>query len=43
MSFISKIVRDRVISDKFWTLGVLKTTPLGPLKNLDFTEFWPLS
>ena len=43
MSFISKTVRDRAISEKFWTPGVPRTTPLLHLKNFDFPEFWPPS
>ena len=39
MSFKSNIVKDRVISGKFWTHWILRTTPLGPLKNLDFFNF----
>ena len=40
MSFISKTVRDRMILGQFWTPRVLSTTPLTPLKNLDFSDFW---
>ena len=41
MLFISKTVRDRGISGKIWTHRVLSTTPLAPLKNLDFFKFQP--
>ena len=37
--FISKTVKDRVISGKFQTLWVIRTTPLGPLKNLELPVF----
>ena len=43
MLFISKTVRDRGILGKFWTPRVLTTTPLAPLKNLDFSVFRPTS
>ena len=43
MSFISKTIRDRAISGKFWTAMVPKTTPLLHLKNFDFSEFRPPS
>ena len=39
MSFISKTIRDRAILGKFWTPRVLSSTPLAPLKNLDFSYF----
>ena len=39
MSFISKTIRNRVIPGKFGTPRVLSTTPLTPLKNLDFSDF----
>ena len=35
MSFILNTVRDRAILGKFWTLRVLSSTPLVPMKNLD--------
>ena len=34
-----KTIRDRAISGKFWIHRVIRTTPLGPLKNEDFSEF----
>ena len=40
MLFILKIVRDGVISGKFMTPWDLRTIPVGPQKNLDFSEFW---
>ena len=39
MQVILKTVRDREISGKFLTPSVLGTTPLGPLKCLDFFKF----
>ena len=35
--FISKTIRDRVISGKFWIPRVLRTTQ-GPLKSVDFLK-----
>ena len=39
--FISKAktVTDRVMSVKFWTPGAQRTTCLGSLKTLEFSEF----
>ena len=38
MLFFWKTVKDRVILSKFWAHRILRTTPLAPLKNLDFFE-----
>ena len=43
MLFISISVRDSAIVGKFWTPRLLSTTPLVPLKNLDFSDFQPPS
>ena len=43
MLFISKTIRDRVISGKFWTPRVPRTTHLGHLRNSDFSKFQPPS
>ena len=43
MSFISKTLRDRVISSKVWTLWVLETLYIVPVKKVKFPEFCPPS
>ena len=39
MSFISKTLRDKVISSNVWTLWVLETLDIVPVKKLEFPEF----
>ena len=41
--FISKTIRDRLILGNFWIPRVPSTTPVAPLKNLDFSDFRPPS
>ena len=36
MSFISKFLRDKVISNNVWTLWVLKTLDIVPVKKVEF-------
>ena len=43
MSFISKTIRDRAISGKFWTERVLGTAPVASRKILDSFDFRPPS
>ena len=42
MSFILKTIRDSDFGQILDPKG-LGTTPLAPLKNLDFFQFWPPS
>ena len=39
MSFISKTLRDRVISSDVWTLWVIETLDIVPVKKVGFPEF----
>ena len=39
MSFISKTLRDKVISSNVWTLWVLETLDIVPVKKVEFPEF----
>ena len=43
MSFISKTIRDRAISGQVSDPWALRPTPLGPLKDVDFSEIRPPS
>ena len=43
MSFISKTVRDRVILSNVYTLWVLETLDIVPVKKVEFLEFCPPS
>ena len=43
MSFISKTLRDKVISSNVWTLWVLETLDIVPVKKVEFPEFCPPS
>ena len=43
MSFISKTLRDKVISSNVWTLWVLETLDTVPVKKVEFPEFCPPS
>ena len=35
MSFISKTLRDRVISSNVWTLWILETSDIVPVKKVE--------
>ena len=39
MSFISKSLRDKVISSIVWTNWVLETLDIVPVKKVEFPEF----
>ena len=39
MSFISKTLRDKVILSNVWTLWVLETLDIVPVKKVEFPEF----
>ena len=39
MSFISKTLRDKVISSNVWTIWVLETFDIAPVKKVEFSEF----
>ena len=39
MSFISKTFRDKVISNNVWTLWLLETLDIVPVKKLNFQNF----
>ena len=43
MSFISKTVRDRAISNYFLTIWILEIFDILPLKNVEFLKFRPPS
>ena len=43
MSFISKTLGDKVISSNVWTLWVLETLDIMPVKKVEFPEFCPPS
>ena len=43
MSFISKTVRDRAISNQFLTIWILEIFGILPLKNVKFLKFRPPS
>ena len=43
MFFILKPIADRVIWCKFLTPIKVGTALLGPLTNIDFSDFWPPS
>ena len=43
MSFISKTLRDKVILSNVWTLWVLDTLDIVPVKKVEFPEFYPAS
>ena len=40
MSFMSKTLRDKVISNNVWTLWLLETLDIVPVKKVEFPEFW---
>ena len=39
MSFISKTLRDKAISSNVWTLWILETLDIVPVKKVEFPEF----
>ena len=39
MSFISKTLRDKVILSTVWTIWVLETLDIVPVKKVEFPEF----
>ena len=43
MSFISKTLREKVISSNVWTLWVLEILDIVPVKKVEFPEFCPPS
>ena len=43
MSFISKTLRDKVILSNVWTVWVLETLDIVPVKKVEFPEFCPPS